>query len=720
MPTLAVTLTNMISLPGFSVLVLLIGLLFPIFGTSRLRGARKLPIIWGSLVLSGIVVASAWLLQGVLGGVEADLLLYGLLFVSLVVMLFATCIVANSGAVENYAFAAKDTENPLQNQIISEIPVGVWRLGADGSTLSINHEMSRLLELDHPEDVAGHSYHSFFTPDALSTMRFDHFTVTESLPRIGEGEIVSRSGRKRLAQVRSFPEFSPNGAQVGLLLLVSDISETRALEIENRKLSTLPKFSPFPVMSFTSSGHLIYFNEAARELARSLGSEGDLAILPLDMQEIIKNCIASGQTTLQHEINLRGRTISWSFVPIKEAQVVHCYALEITQRLTTENQLRQAQRMESVGQLAGGIAHDLNNLLNVIMGYAGLLQIRLPGRTEEIGQLRKITEATERAADLTQNLLTFSRKQVMQAKTLDLNEVLNSQNKLIQGILGTTVSLQCTYAPNLPPVQIDPAMLEQIITNLAANAKDAMHEGGQLVITTRLIELDANSLSNHPEGRVGRFVSLSVADTGIGIEPDLLSRIFEPFFTTKGGGKERGLGLAEVRSAVRQHRGWIEVSSQLRQGATFRIYLPATPQEWIESSAESLPVAPPTLEGGGERILIVEDEPALLALASNVLESYGYEIVTAESAEEAFEKWKALDGKIDLVLTDVVMPNGMSGSDLARRFRKQNPKIKILYTSGFNKESILTDETIEEGHNFLPKPYLSAALARTVRARLDQ
>lgn len=716
MPTLAVQLTNLISLPGFSAVALLIGLAFPIFGTSRLRGARKLPIIWGSLVLSGIVIVSAWLLQGALGGAEADVLLFGLLLVSLAVVLFATCIVANSGAVENYAFATQNADDVLQNQIISEVPVGVWRLGADGSTLSINHEMSRLLELDHLDDVAGHSYHSFFTPDALSTLRLETFTTAEPLPRIGEGEIVSRSGRKKLAQVRSFPEFSPNGSQVGLLLLISDISESRALETENRKLSTLPKFSPFPIMSFTSSGHLIYFNEAARELARSLGSEGDLAILPLDMQEIIKNCIASGQTTLQHEINLRGRTISWSFVPIKEAQVVHCYALEITQRLTVENQLRQAQRMESVGQLAGGIAHDLNNLLNVIMGYAGLLQLRLPGRTEEIGHLRKITEATERAADLTQNLLTFSRKQVMQAKTLDLNEVLNSQHKLIQGILGTTVSLQSTYAPNLPPVQIDPAMLEQIVTNLVANAKDAMPDGGQVVITTRLLELDENSLSSHPEGRVGRFVCLSIADTGSGIEPELLNRIFEPFFTTRGGGKERGLGLAEVRSAVRQHRGWIEVSSQLRQGATFRIYLPATPLEWIETPTE---VAATTLEGG-ERLLIVEDEPALLALASNVLESYGYEIVTAESAEEALEKWKDLEGKIDLVLTDVVMPNGMSGSDLARRFRKENPKIKIIYTSGFNRESILTDEMIEEGINFLPKPYLSAALAQTVRARLDQ
>ncbi|MEO7933334.1 MAG: ATP-binding protein [Chthoniobacterales bacterium] len=706
--------------PAFASFCLFLGLAFPLFGTSKLRGGRKIPIVIGCLAVGILSAFIGWLLKGSFGSADGDIFLFGLLLVVLLIVLFATCIVVDTGQPTSFSQAVNpDVEAQQRNQIIAEIPVGVWKLGPGGYTTTINHEMCRLLEMDRPDDLAGYTYHSFFTPDSLNRLRLEFFTPTEPVPRIADAEIVATSGRKRLVEVRSFPDFESDGSQTGLMLIVQDVSEARALETENRKLTTLPKFCPFPIMSFTSSANLIYFNEAARELARSLGSEGDLAILPLDMQEIIKNCIASGQTTLQHEINLRGRTISWSFFPVKEAQVVHCYATEITQRLTLENQLRQAQRMESVGQLAGGIAHDLNNLLNIIMGYTGLLELRVQGKKEETEHLQRIVTATERAADLTQNLLTFSRKQVMQPKTLDLNEVLTSQTKLVQGIVGNTVTLQTTYAPGLPPVQIDPAMVESIITNLAANASDAMPTGGQLVISTRLLEIDEKTLSAHPGGRKGKFVCLSVADTGTGIEPEIANRIFEPFFSTKGGGKERGLGLAEVQGAVKQHRGWIEVSSQPRQGATFRIFLPATPQEWLDEPTET-PVETAKVSGGPEKILIVEDEPALLALASNVLESYGYEIITAESGEEAMEKWKSVEGEIDLLLTDVVMPSGIGGSDLARHFRKEKPGLKIIYTSGFNKETLDADEPVEEGVNFLPKPYLSAALAQVVRAQLDR
>lgn len=704
----------------FAGLCLLLGFIVPVSGTGKLRRSRKLPIITGCLTNAGLVVIAGWMLRGSFGNPEADFFLYGLLLLVLVVMLLAATIIVSTGQPASFSHeVGSDVEAQYRSQMIAEIPIGVWRLGAGGYTMTVNQEMCRLLELERPDDLTGYTYHSFFTPDSLNGLKLESFSNSEPLPRLGEGEIVASSGRKRLVQVRSFPEFDTDGTQIGLSLILQDVSEARALETENRKLTTLPKFCPFPIMSFTSSANLIYFNEAARELARSLGSEGDLAILPLDMQEIIKNCIASGQTTLQHEINLRGRTISWSFFPVKDAQVVHCYAIEITQRLTIENQLRQAQRMESVGQLAGGIAHDLNNLLNIIMGYAGILEGRFIGKKEETEHLHRITAATERAADLTQNLLTFSRKQVMQPKTLDLNELLTSQTKFVQSILGNTVTLQTTYAPGLPPVQIDPAMVEQIITNLAVNASDAMPTGGQLVISTRLIEIDEKSVGSHPNGRVGKFVCLSVADTGTGIEPEILSHIFEPFFSTKGGGKERGLGLAEVQNAVKQHRGWIEVVSQPRQGATFRIFLPATPAEWLDESTGT-PVENSKVDGGAEKILIVEDEPALLALASNVLESYGYQIHTAGSGEEAMEKWKSVNGDIDLLLTDVVMPSGIGGSDLARHFRKEKPSLKIIYTSGFNKETLDADDPVEEGVNFLPKPYLSSALAQVVRAQLDR
>ncbi len=390
---------------------------------------------------------------------------------------------------------------------------------------------------------------------------------------------------------------------------------------------------------------------------------------------------------------------------------------DITDRRRLEDQLRQSQKMEAIGQLAAGVAHDFNNLLTIIQGNASLL-LGTPGLSEEdTGSVNQITQAAERAAGLTRQLLMFSRKQVMRLAPVDLNEVVGNMTKMLQRILGEDITLRSEYAPNLPLIQADTGMLEQVLLNLAVNARDAMPDGGQLVIQTLAVNLDLTDLGRHPEAASGAHLRLSVGDTGCGIAPENLPRIFDPFFTTKEVGKGTGLGLATVYGIVKQHRGWIEVASEVGQGTTFQIFLPVA--EGI-SARQRGSGAIQELPRGSEVILVVEDERAVRLLVNNLLQRCGYTVLMAESGVAALEVWKEHQHRIALLLTDMVMPDGMSGRELARRLKQGNPRLKVIYTSGYS--AAITGEVppLTEGVNFLQKPYPPHHLAKTVRACLDR
>jgi PAS domain S-box-containing protein len=393
--------------------------------------------------------------------------------------------------------------------------------------------------------------------------------------------------------------------------------------------------------------------------------------------------------------------------------------VDITERKALEEQLRQSQKMDAVGQLAGGVAHDFNNMLAVIRGNAELLlmdEVEHNADTRE--GLANVVTAAERAANLTRQLLAFSRKQVLQPQPLVLNEVIANLTKMLKRVIGENIDLQCHYTATLPCVQADTSMMEQVILNLVVNARDAMPEGGELHVATRPAVLDEAHARTNPEARAGEFVCLSVRDTGTGIAPEYLARIFEPFFTTKEVGKGTGLGLATVYGIVKQHAGWIEVSSQLGEGSTFRVFLPALPTPALQAAAAK---AETEIRGGKETILLVEDDPAVRSTTRRVLESKGYTIQEATSAREALEVWHRHAGEIALLLTDIIMPDQMTGRDLAERLWGERPGLKVVFMSGYSADVLgqNTDFLRRTSSAFVQKPCSSRTLLETVRHCLD-
>jgi len=387
------------------------------------------------------------------------------------------------------------------------------------------------------------------------------------------------------------------------------------------------------------------------------------------------------------------------------------------ERQKLETQLRQSQKMEAIGQLAGGVAHDFNNMLTVIQGNASILLNPQLNAGERKESAQQIVRAAERAAGLTRQLLLFSRKQVLQAVPLNLNEVVGNMTKMLQRILGEDVSLNANYAPNLPVILADPGMIEQILLNLAVNSRDAMPNGGRLTITTSAETLDKDQAEKNTGAAPGLYACINVTDTGSGITPEILPRIFEPFFTTKEIGRGTGLGLATVYGIIQQHHGWVGVTSQVGQGTSFRIYLPAAKGPLPKSSAAA---TVSKLPGGSETILLVEDEPPVRLLASNLLQRCGYTVLVAESGAAALPVWKAHREKIHLLLTDMVMPEGISGRELAEKLKADRPALKIIYTSGYSADIIGREPRLVDGSNFLQKPYHPLKLAQIVRDCLDR
>jgi signal transduction histidine kinase/ActR/RegA family two-component response regulator len=377
-------------------------------------------------------------------------------------------------------------------------------------------------------------------------------------------------------------------------------------------------------------------------------------------------------------------------------------------------QLEEAnrKRLEAVGRLAGGVAHDFNNLLSVILGYAQLAKERSDGQQLLSNNLQQIEQAARNAATLTRQLLAFTRQQVLEPKVLNLNSVVERVDPLIQRLIGEDIDFRVKLEPRLGRVKADPGQIEQVIMNLALNARDAMPEGGKLTIETSNEELD-DAMSPQPDGRA--CVVLSVSDSGIGIDQATQERIFEPFFTTKGRGKGTGLGLATVYGIVKQSGGHISVHSEVGTGTTFKIYLPAT----CEALTPPTPIDGRAQMAGSETILLVEDQPALRELMQTILERQGYRVLSAESPTQALEKAKSNGGAIHLLVTDVIMP-GMNGRLLAEELRSRRPQMKVLFISGYTDDMVLQHGQLEGGMGFLSKPFSPETLGHKVREVLDR
>jgi PAS domain S-box-containing protein len=390
---------------------------------------------------------------------------------------------------------------------------------------------------------------------------------------------------------------------------------------------------------------------------------------------------------------------------------------DITERKRLETQFFQSQKMETIGRLAGGIAHDFNNLLTVIKGYTqlSLNQIQKGHPCRE--NIEEIKGAAERAAELTNQLLTFSRRQILDMKVLDLNTIVSGLEKMMARIIGEDIEMFTVLDDRLGKVKTDPSQIEQVILNLVVNARDAMPAGGKLAIETANVVLDETYVRAHVGVTPGNYVMLSVSDTGCGMSPEIKELIFEPFFTTKEEGKGTGLGLSTIYGIVRQSGGNIWVYSELGRGTTFKIYLPR-----IEEEAGALPVQDDTdhLPKGSETVLLVEDDPSLRALAARVLRYQGYKVLEATNGHEAIGTAREnLQERIHLLLTDVVMPH-MGGRELVKRMKTLHSEIRVLFISGYTDHAIIYHAGLKPGTPFLQKPFSPTALAKKVREVLDQ
>jgi two-component system cell cycle sensor histidine kinase/response regulator CckA len=508
-----------------------------------------------------------------------------------------------------------------------------------------------------------------------------------------------------------------------------------ALRRSEERFSKAFRSSPVPLAILTrKAGEFVDVNDAFGEFVgahREAVIGQSLFALPLcanpalgqRLQDVLKN----GEVLRHWECRFQNRAgapqvalLSTETLRLGTEACVLLMVEDATSRVNLESQLRQAQKMDAIGQLASGVAHDFNNLLTVIQGHTQLVLSTHAISAKTRDSLTKVATAGQRASQLTRQLLTFSRKQFVQLVPTDLNQVVANVRLMLEPLLGEAVKLRWTPSVDLPLIEADAGMVEQVIVNLAVNARDAMTAGGELTISTWHGEFDAEQARAHPQGHAGKFVCLTVRDTGCGIDPQTMEHIFEPFFTTKGVGKGTGLGLATAYGIVKQHQGWIEVASEPNVGTTFRIFFPQTSAVTTGAPDNAVDPDATTVGGGKETILVVEDEPALRELVSHILRDLGYDVLEAVHGKEALKVWEARPRPVDLLLTDMMMPEGISGSDLATRLREQAPELKVVYTSGYSPELVGRDLQLQPGLNFLPKPYNPRTLARTVRECLDR
>jgi len=436
----------------------------------------------------------------------------------------------------------------------------------------------------------------------------------------------------------------------------------------------------------------------------------------------ISTLLRKGELTLEYQFQAKNGAYRWvhdearllrdpTGLPVE----VFGAWLDITERKQLEQQFQQAQKMEAVGRLAGGVAHDFNNLLTAILGSADLVLDDLKPNAPEREEIQEIRRAALRAADLTRQLLAFSRQQVISPTVLNPNAVVANMDKLLRRLLGEDVDLRTVLTPEPGAIKADPSQLEQVVVNLAVNARDAMPGGGKLTIETQNVDLDEEYAGGHVSAQPGSYVMLAVSDTGSGMDAVTQARIFEPFFTTKEKGKGTGLGLATVYGIVKQSGGWIWVYSEPGHGTTFKIYLPRVTE--AAAPAAPSPVLPISVRGS-ETVLLVEDDEMIRALVQKVLKANGYTTLVAESGPAALRLAGQHDGRIHLLMTDVVMP-GMNGREVAERLAPAHAGIEVLYLSGYTDDAIVHHGVLEPGIAFLQKPFTPAVLVRKVREVLD-
>jgi two-component system cell cycle sensor histidine kinase/response regulator CckA len=565
--------------------------------------------------------------------------------------------------------------------------------------------------------------------------------AAEEARRTGVGKLLEyrvrhKDGTWRVLESTASVIRNSHGDPESLVIVNRDITERKrsaeALRRSEASFRSVVEDAPYGIYRSSLSGELALVNSA---LEKMLGYPSKEELLqtnlangvyryPVEHQKL-SQILLSDENFKDIEVEWKRKdgtpiTVRCSGCSIKdengEVAYIEVFAEDVTERRGLERQLRMAQKMEAVGRLSGGIAHDFNNLLGVIIGYSQVLKRTLGPQNPSFEHAEEIERASQRAVSLTRQLLAFSRQQVLEPVVLNLNTLVSDMEKMLPRLIGEDIALKLELDTSLSQVKADPGQIEQVILNLAVNARDAMPDGGKLLIQTANVNLDVAYTRGHPGSRPGSYVMLRVTDTGTGIDPEIQSQIFEPFFTTKDRDKGTGLGLATVYGVVKQSGGYIAVDSEKGKGASFSVYLPRLEQPVADSIPS--PAAAPVNTRGTETILLVEDADPLRKLAEMFLKESGYHILSAPDGQQALQTARQHPGPIDLLLTDVVMP-GMNGRVLGERLASSQPKMKVLYMSGYTDSFIAGHGVLERGTHLLHKPFTQETLTRKVREVLD-
>ncbi len=617
---------------------------------------------------------------------------------------------------------------------------GVIAIDAHGKVLMFNPACERLFGYS-AEDVLGQNV-KMLMPEPYQS---GHDAYLRNYRETGERKIIG-IGREVLGRKKSGATF-PMDLSVGEALeegepifvgFIRDLTERKAAEKALRESSertrAVVETAVDGVILIDAFGNILMFNPACQRLfgykAREVIGQNVRMLMPQPYRDEHDGYIANYRKTGEAKIIGVGREVTGlkkdgSIFPmdlsVGEAKqegesifvgVIH----DLSSRKRTEEQLAQAQKMETVGQLSGGIAHDFNNLLTVILGNADALALRLKARDDLRHLADNIADAAERGAQLTQRLLAFSRRQILQPSAIDCNALVENMQVLLRRTLREDIDLRVRVAPEPVLALADGAQLEAAVLNLSLNAQDAMPAGGALTLTTEVIELDADSLGPGTDVRAGPYVSVSVTDDGTGMDADTLARAFEPFFTTKEVGKGSGLGLSMVYGFAKQSNGHVTIYSEIGLGTSVRLYLPVADADVHPTPR---PLDMPTAPSGEETVLVVEDDPFVRSHVIASLDSLGYRVMIAGDGNEALGMLKA-GARPALLFTDVVMPGGMNGLQLAEEARRTAPALKVLFTSGYPQEALASRGQVDPDALILTKPYRKAELARRVREALDE